>query len=177
MPDLDEQLVRVVDRLPRVGFSGTVYRHVGPSHPPMSAEGARIRGGRWNPPDSFPTLYLGLDVPTVVAEFYRFAEKQAMPPENLLPRNLITCQLELSAAVEFRDRIAWPELGLDTVAIESDDPTLCQRLGNAAHYAEFEGLLAPSATGSGDVVAVFTDRLRAGSRIELVDTQEWAVPP
>jgi RES domain-containing protein len=177
MPDLDEQLVRVVDRLPRVGFSGPVHRHVGPSHPPMSAEGARIRGGRWNPPDSFPTLYLGLDASTVVAEFYRFAEKQGMPPENLLPRKLITCHLELSASVDFRDQIAWPELGLSSVVIESDDSALCQRLGDAAHYVGFEGILAPSATGSGDVVAVFTDRLRAGSRIDVMETQEWVVLP
>lgn len=177
MPDLDEQLVRVVDRLPRVGFSGAAHRHVGPSHPPMSAEGARIRGGRWNPPDSFPTLYLGLDVPTVIAEFYRFAERQGMPPGNLLPRKLITCRLELSAAVDFRDRIAWPELGLSDVVVESDDPALCQRLGDAAHYAGFEGILAPSATGMGSVAAVFTDRLRAGSRIDLVDTEEWVILP
>lgn len=177
MAQLDEALVRAVDRLPRVGFSGLAYRHVGPGHPPMSAEGSRIRGGRWNPPESFPTLYLALDQATVKAEFLRHAERQGMVPTNLLPRKLVICRVELSAALDLRDRLPWPELGLADDDVASDDMSVCQRIGDAAHYASFEALLAPSATGAGDIVAVFTDRMRAGSKVEPVDMREWTSLP
>lgn len=177
MAELDEALVRAVDRLPRVGFSGIAYRHVGPGHPPMSAEGSRIRGGRWNPPESFPTLYLALDEATVAGEFMRHAERQGMPPASLLPRTLVTCRIELSAALDLRDRLPWPGIGLDADDIASDEMGVCQRIGDAAHYAGFEGLLAPSATAAGDIVAVFTDRLRAGSRVEPIDAREWTQLP
>lgn len=177
MAELDEALVRAVDRFPRGGFSGLAYRHVGPGHPPMSAEGSRIRGGRWNPPESFPTLYLTLDQATVVAEFLRHAERQGMPPGNLLPRKLVTCRVELSAVLDLRDRLPWQEIDLGDDDVMSDDMSACQRIGDAAHYASFEGLLAPSATGAGDILAIFTDRLRAGSRVEPIDTKEWTSLP
>jgi RES domain-containing protein len=43
---------------PRTSLSTTAVRHLSPKHNPGSGEGARINGGRFNPPESFPTLYL-----------------------------------------------------------------------------------------------------------------------
>jgi hypothetical protein len=110
---------------------------------------------------------------TVRAEFVRHAERQGMPPENLLPRRIVTCHLELSATLDLRDRLPWPELGLDDEVVARDEMSVCQRIGDAAHYGSFEALLAPSATQAGDIVAVFTDKLRAGSKVDLMHTQEW----
>lgn len=149
MADLDEDLVREVDGRARTAYAGRAYRHLGPGHPPTSGEGARIRGGRWNPPESFPVVYLGLTTDTVIGEFY----------------------------LDLREPEAREVLGLTDAAIRSEDPSRCQVVGDAAHYAGFEAILGPSATGVGDVLAIFTDRLQAGSSLEAGKSELWRELP
>lgn len=177
MADLDEDLVREVDGRARTAYAGRAYRHLGPGHPPTSGEGARIRGGRWNPPESFPVVYLGLTTDTVIGEFYRLAERQGMPAANLLPRRLQEYTVELRAVLDLREPEAREVLGLTDAAIRSEDPSRCQVVGDAAHYAGFEAILGPSATGVGDVLAIFTDRLQAGSSLEAGKSELWRELP
>ncbi len=177
MADLDERLVEAVDRLPRSAFAGRVFRHLGPGQSVTSGEGARIRGGRWNPPDSFAVLYLGLTRGTVKAEFYRLADREEMPPENLLPRRLQEYRVELQSVLDLRDSDVRSMLGLSDAVLAGDEPTLCQAIGDAAHYAGFEDLVAPSATGSGEILAVFTDRLMAGSHVSPGASTMWETLP
>jgi RES domain-containing protein len=68
---LDPRLIELVDQLPRTSFFGEAFRHQGPGYPPLNAEGSRIHGGRWNPRESFPVLYLARSEATAAAEFYR----------------------------------------------------------------------------------------------------------
>jgi len=177
MGDLDPDLIREVDARPRAAFAGAAFGHLGPHHPPTSGEGARIRGGRWNRPESFPSLYLGLSAGTVAAEFYRLAEHQGMPAENLLPRRLQEYAVDLHAVLDLRDPAAREALGLTDAVIASDDPSFCRLVGDAAHYAGFEAIVAPSATGVGDVLAVFTDRLIAGSTLQPGSPVLWEQLP
>lgn len=177
MAGLDPGLVEAIDRLPRTKFSGNGYRHLGPGQSVTSGEGARIRGGRWNPVDGFPVLYVGRSKGTVKAEFYRLAERQGMPPENLLPRRVQEYGVVLQGLLDLRDPDTRAALGLSDAALGGDDPSLCQAIGDAAHYAGFEGVLAPSATGTGEVIAVFTDRMMPGSAVSPGDSDLWEVLP
>lgn len=64
----------LVDRIstaPRRASSGHGYRQQSPGYDPLSGEGARIQGGRVNPPDSFPVLYLCSTAWCAAAEFIR----------------------------------------------------------------------------------------------------------
>ncbi len=74
----DPRLIELLDGLPRTTFDGEALRHTGPEYNPL-ASGARIRGGRWNPPDSFSVLYLALERQTAAAERTRLAQRQAIP--------------------------------------------------------------------------------------------------
>ena len=47
----------------------------------------------------------------------------------------------------------------------------------AAHYLGVEGLLAPSATGAGSTIAIFTDRLVPDSSVEPRDAEVWNTLP
>ena len=47
----------------------------------------------------------------------------------------------------------------------------------AAHYLGHEGLIAPSATGAGSTIAIFTDRLHADSCVEPRDVEIWSTLP
>lgn len=53
-------------------------------------------------------------------------------------------------------------LGLTLEDVEDDDWTVCQAVGEAAHFLALAGVAAPSASGVGLVVAAFEDRVKAG---------------
>jgi len=173
----DPELVERVDALGSTSFEGHAYRHMGPGYPPLSGEGARISGGRWNPPGSFPALYMGLDVPTVMAEFYRAAQRHLRPPQDLLPRRLYQYEIHLAAVLDLRPPMSRDAAGVSDRDLRGDDLRRCQAVGEAAHYLGLEGLLAPSAVGQGDVLVVFYSRLRAGSSVEVVGDELWSSLP
>lgn len=167
----EPELLERLDGLPRLAFEGEAFRHVGPGYEPLDTDGARIRGGRWNPPESFPVLYLALGAGTAAAEFYRLAERQAMPPESLLPRRLWRYRVVLDQILDIGG--ALDRVGLSRGDLTADDMSRCRAVGEAAHYLGVEALRAPSATGVGEVLAVFFDRLRPGSLVEPLDFETW----
>jgi hypothetical protein len=77
---------------PRITHAGIAYRNQSPRYDPRSGEGARINGGRFNPP-GFPTLYLCETRPCVVAELTRQGTRHVVGVEGLLPRVLYRYEL------------------------------------------------------------------------------------
>ncbi|MBM7781814.1 RES domain-containing protein [Arthrobacter tumbae] len=55
------------------------------------------------------------------------------------------------------------QVGLTMDDIAGDEWDACQSVGHAAWFLEFGGVLAPSATGRGYVLAAFEDRVEPGS--------------
>ncbi len=91
-------ITTVIDGLPPIAISGRGFRHqaVEWSYSQPGA-GARTNGGRWNPPNSFATLYLGLSVDVAVAEFHRLARQAGREPIDFMPRHLLEYKLKLGA--------------------------------------------------------------------------------
>jgi RES domain-containing protein len=163
-------------RIRSVGFralSATAFRHVAVGANPRSGLGAKIHGGRWNPPDSWPTVYLGFTKATVRAEWARSASRQGLRLEDFLPRDLYELDFELAEVLDLRDPAARKTADVPEQALRAVDQAFCRRIGAAAHVAGAEGLAAPSATGEGDVVAIFLDRLRPSSRLEPHFVETW----
>jgi hypothetical protein len=52
---------------------------------PLDGRHAAERGGRWNPPESFPVVYLCRSIPVARANVYRKLEGQPYGPEDLRP--------------------------------------------------------------------------------------------
>jgi RES domain-containing protein len=177
MPGIDPDLLRRVDGLPRTPYQGPGYRHLGPHHPPLSGEGARIRGGRWSPENSFPTLYMGLAREVVVAEFYRLADRQGMRPEALLPRRFQRYDVTLGHLVDLREWSDRESIGLTEAMLSAAEPVQCRAVGDAAHHAGLEGIMVPSATGAGLIVVVFMDKLSSGSSLEPHSSEMWTELP
>ena len=175
---LDRKLLARVDALQPTALSTEAFRHIAKNRHPLSGAGARLQGGRWNPPESFSTLYLALAQATVVAEFYRMAERQGRAPEDFLPRQMHRYGVTLGAALDLRSAAARDSLNLTPEALSALDARRCQEIGVAAHYLGFEGVVAPSATGTGTVLAVFFESLRAESNVVSVEDEAWiALPP
>lgn len=169
-------LVDAVDRLEPVPYSGDLFRHVAAGRHPLSGAGARSLGGRWNPRESFATLYLADEKSTVEAEFQRMADRQGLDPNQFLPRRIYRIAVELQAVVDLTDREALPP-GLVDLDLVADDLGDTQAVGEAAQYLGREAILAPSAAGVGHVLAVFIDRLLPDSRVVDVDYEVWTEVP
>lgn len=88
---------------PLVPFAGEGWRHLSPRHDPLSGEGARMAGGRFNPPSSFPVLYICRTRACTVAELRRFGDRQIIGVEGLLPRYLYRYAIELDRVLDLTD--------------------------------------------------------------------------
>jgi RES domain-containing protein len=174
---VDTRTVARIDALAPVPLTAEAHRHLETKRNPLAGTGARIHGGRWNPPESFPVLYLGLTPAVVEAEFERMAHLAGTRVEDFLPRAFVRYRVTLNKVLDLRNPGARDSIGLTDGELYGDDRTPCQRVGDAAHYLGLEGVLAPSATRAGDALAVFTDRLGASSTIEVLDQTVWTAPP
>jgi RES domain-containing protein len=153
-------------------FTGRGWRHLAPHYDPLSGEGARIHGGRFNPPGSFPVLYLCRSRPCVVAELRRFGERQAVGVDGLLPRSLYRYDVTLDRVVDLTDGRVREVIGLSLDVLTGPDWTACQELGAILHTGSAQAVISPSATGVGDVLAVFARQVGTG-RVEPRLVEEW----
>ena len=164
------RLAVAVDGLPPKSFSGVGFRHQAAQWQfSQPGAGARTVGGRWNPPASFATVYLGGSTAVAAAELRRLANSQGRHLQDFLPRHLLEYRVELANLLDLTSPRSQSTLDL----ADRWDTSYCQAIGETAHHLGREGVLAPSAAGPGHVVAVFTERLQPGSWLELVSTTEW----
>ena len=173
IPDLVER----IDRVGSATWEGDAWRHVSVGRSPLSGEGARINGGRWNPPNSFAVLYLGAEIATVIAEFERMSSRQGLDAHDFLPRTLHKYEVGLSRVLDLRTSTALGEVELSDASLIADDPSQCRAVGEAAFVAGREGVIAPSATGRGLVVAVFLEQLLPTSRVVDIESELWEDVP
>jgi RES domain-containing protein len=120
------ELVAAIDQLEPAAYSGHAFRHQAAQYNPLSGAGARSLGGRWNPPESFATLYLAVERETAVAEFNRMAARSNRTPQDFLPRRLYRYELSLAALVDLRHPDAREAVELRDADLLADDPTSCQ---------------------------------------------------
>lgn len=174
----DPALVEVVGGLPTIAVAAATYRHLTPGRAPLGGEGARIQGGRWNPPESFPTLYLAFTVDGAVAEFRRLAVKAGRQTSDFLPRELYRVDVELTTVLDLTDPDSLGVLGVTAAQLTGEDLSLPRGIGDAAHYLDIEAVQAPSAAAAGArVLAVFTDKLTPAARLRPVLIDTWNTDP
>lgn len=158
---------------PRASLTITGFRNLSPRYDPRSGEGARIHGGRFNPPNSFPTLYLCETRDCALAEFSRQGTRNVVGVEGLLPRSVYQYKLRMDRVLDLTDEVTLAHLGLTPPQLVSDDWSLCQEIGVAAHAGGDQAIRSPSATGVDNIVAVFIELV--GASLHAVDlTETWS---
>ena len=60
---------------------------------------------------------------------------------------------------------------------EIDDYEACQQVARATHQVEIHGILAPAATGLGQTLALFAQRIRASERPVVIEEVLWSRLP
>ena len=155
-------------------WSGTTYRHTAPRRDPLSGEGARLLGGRWNAPDGTATIYLASPEATCRAEAQRLIDSQGVTGVRF-PRTIHTISVAELRVVDLSDPDRLASVGLSIDDIEAADWSPCQRVGEAAAFLGHQGLVVLSATGSGIVIAAFEPRLNP-SQLIVLDASDVPTP-
>ena len=153
-----------------------MYRHTSPAYTPLSGDGARRQGGRWNPPDSFRVVYTALEVETVDREFARFVLRAGVTKPSITRRQLATIRVRLSRVLDLTNEVTRDALGVSEAEITSDDLAIARAIGEAAHHLGYEAVLAPSGAGRGNVLAIFLDNRAGDSVLEVADARDGYLP-
>ena len=121
---------------------------------PLDPAFAQRHGGRWNPPDSFPTLYLDEDVVTARLNLRAFIAKWPYEPEDLrddtgptligctLPRRQVVCDAHSPAGLQSAGLPNTYPLATHGTPVPH---TCCQPIGAKAREAGLRGVRARSA--------------------------------
>lgn len=153
---------------------------------PLDPQFAQQTGGRWNPPGSFPTLYLCEDWVTARANLRRFIAQWPYEPEDLredtgpllvgaqLPRKQRVCDCHSRAGIAAAGLP--PNYPLDRRQSAVAHPP-CQSVGRAAKLAGLRGVRARSAQtadGAGRELAWFpATRASRASEVQRLDFEAW----
>lgn len=166
---------RIVARAPASALRAVGYRNQSPGFDPRSGIGARRFGGRYNPPNSFPVLYLCTTRSCVGAELTRQAQRQGLQVGDLLPRGLYEITADLTNVLDLTNGATIEALGVQPADLVRDDRRLTEEIGEAAHEHGFQAILSRSATGVDEVLALFPENL-AGAVLQVELVGEWTSP-
>ena len=143
---------------------------------PLDPSFAQRQGGRWNPPGSFPTLYLNEDTATARRNLRAFIARWSHEPEDLRDHTgsiLVGCTLpRRQAACDVYSRVGVRAAGLpDSYPFEKDGRLVpharCQPVGARVKAAGLRGVRARSAQsldGAGRELAWFPASARSVAR-------------
>jgi RES domain-containing protein len=153
---------------------------------PLDPMFAAQAGGRWNPPNSFPTLYLNEDLVTARINMQLFTEAWPYGPEDLRDD---TAPVLVEAVLPRQQRVAdaHSPKGVGSLGLPKTYPvdaagipvprSVCQPIGAAVHAARLRGVRSRSAQtvfGAGRELAWFPanarSQARAGARLAF---REW----
>jgi len=98
------------------------------------------------------------------------AAGQAKGPESFLPRDLHVVEVRGIEVLDLTARSSAEQAGLSSEDLNARTWDKCQEVGRAAHYLGLQGVMAPSATGIGVVLAIFEATLRRG-QLEVTETR------
>lgn len=143
---------------------------------PLDPSFAQRSGGRWNPPDSFPVLYLNEDVATAQRNLRAFIARWPYEPEDLrddrgpmlvgcvLPRRQVVGDVHSPAGIGAAGLPHTYPLAEDGAPVPH---TRCQPIGMEARAAGLRGVHARSAQsrgGAGRELAWFPASARSIAR-------------
>lgn len=153
---------------------------------PLDPTYAAVRGGRWNPPNSYPTLYLNEDRITARLNLEGFIADWPFEPEDL---RTDTGPVLVHATLPIRQRVvdAHSIRGVASMELPPSYPLdeegnligheICQPVGRAAKDAALRGVRARSArapVGAGRELAWFPATPRSRARMTAVQPfDEW----
>lgn len=156
-------------------FAGAVYRQTSPRYAEVTERTLLASfgtGGRFNPTGEFGALYVSLDPETPFRELRRQAEKSGLEVVDLLPRTLFAAHAKLRHVLDLACADVPAAYRISPRDLALDDWSACQDVARCARLAGYEAIRFPSATGMGENMAIFLDRLSPGSYVRVLREDE-----
>lgn len=165
-----------------IDYRGNLYRALNPIHArePLSGEGARLYGGRFNP-RGVPALYLSLSVLTALREANQVGSFQ--------PTTLVGYEAEIEQLFDTRDEIALASQGMDPAGLahpgwrdqmktkgESDTQAFARRLIAAGHPGMLVRSFAPGADVGDSNLVLWAWGDTLPSRLRAIDDENRLTP-
>lgn len=151
---------------------------------PLDPSYAGVHGGRWNPPNSYPTLYLNEDLATARARIHDLLQDTPVHPDDL-DRGFDLVSATLPRSQDVADAVS--DEGLQALGLPETYPRhrngvpvrheVCRPIGDHVEQAGLRGVHARSAAtsdGSGRELAWFPARATSrATLVERVPYREW----
>src|SRR5437867_3016068 len=107
-PDSDQLSARLQKMIAAARrWHDVVFRFVEPIYATerdlLTGEGSRIHGGRWNPKNSFATVYAALEDSTALAESKAAFAYYGWDQADALPRTLVAIDVQLHRVLDLTD--------------------------------------------------------------------------
>jgi RES domain-containing protein len=158
-------LLKLLEKLDSHAWDGFAWRHMfGDNHPSRQ----NTLGARWNPP-AVPAIYCSLDRAIALAEGEHAIAVQPLRPT--VKRTMYKLHVHLERMLDLSSRSVLLELGIDDQALTSVDHVPCQRIGGAVEWLEHDGLLVPSARGSGANLVIFPRKRGAEIDFDVIESE------
>ena len=151
--------------------------------PVWDGAGAAAQGGRWNPPESFPVVYLTSSVAVARAYVFQKLEGQPYGPEDLRAGPvLVRTRVPEDRYVNAVTAAGLRDLGLPkTYPLDGRRRLVpwrrCQPIGLRAWEADLPGVAARSARAEGEELAYFGRRKLRRGAVRSFDQWFWGEPP
>jgi RES domain-containing protein len=169
-----------------IRWSGVVYRSASPRYANkddlLTGLGSKSVGARWNPPRSFPAVYVSLDPHTALDEVLAHFRHYGFPIESAMPRVTVAVRVEIARVLNLNDGATRSALRVSAHRMLREPwreeqaagrEALTQALGRLAHELGWEALVVPSAARSGGLnLILFPDNLVRGSTLEIVNVDD-----
>ena len=155
------------------GLRGCVFRATSPRYRDLrrTAEMSTWHRGRFNTA-TIGAVYVSREPATAVEELRRRAVRDGTSLAAMHPRSLFVLDILLHAVVDLTQPDALSAWGLTVKDLMSDDFTRCQEVMTIAAQHGAEAIRWTSATGHGQSLALFVERLLSGSSLEIVEEFE-----
>ena len=150
-------------------FRGTVCRIVQKGVDPLSSEGSRKAGGRYNAAGDEGVLYTSLATETAVSEVERGLRARGIDPDSFSPESYWAYDLVLSVekVLDLTNDGVLGILGITRNSLTGSDTSLTRAIARDARAAGYEAILVPSAAVDGAVnLVVFLPMLSHPIQVE-----------
>lgn len=165
----DQSLLDSLESIEAQEWAGEVWRFVLGEKDPLQPN---TRGARWNPPDT-AALYTSLEKSTVLAELDHLRSLQTPTPRREL-FTLHRIRTRVLKMLDLTDRLVLESLGVGDADLVADDQLACRRVGGAAAWLSYDGILVPSARAAGVNLVVLVNAQEPDLPLEPVSQEPAA---
>ena len=156
-------------------FEGYVFRIHYKEYSPLSIEGSKKSGGRWNRKNRYGALYTSLDKEALKAEFKKMVRRRGLKVEDLFNLSITKIKVKLKKVLDLTSSEIREKFKIDLSDITSDNRKAvekCCKVADKARELGFEAILSPSsADPKGKNLNIFTDKLLENSYIKQIKTE------